>query len=98
MITYEDKVFDSWEDVKNQYPMMWVVFDEVIMNHGQIVKGHVMAILPDEEIIAYRNSHFGQVKLSLRTSESVRITDENGNFVGYGSNVGGYIHGELVNA
>lgn len=28
MITYEDKKFDTWDDVVRQYPAMWVVFDK----------------------------------------------------------------------
>ena len=29
MITYKDKKFNSWKDVVEQYPAMWVVFDNL---------------------------------------------------------------------
>ena len=99
MITYEDKSFDTWEDVVKQYPAMWVVFDKAELKHGKVVTGNIMAILPDEEIIDYRNKHFGEVKLSLRTTETIRFTDSYVNVVGYGTGgMGGYIHGELIDA
>lgn len=98
MITYNDKIFSSWEEIVNQYPIMWVIFDKAKMSRGRVVEGHIMAILPDEEVIEFRNKNFGKVKLALRTSESIRVTDVDGNIIGYGSNLGGYIHGELINA
>ena len=98
MITYEDKSFDTWEDVVKQYPAMWVVFDKVDFDGREVTAGHIMIILPDEEIIDFENKHFNEVKMSLRTTETVRITDENGNFIGYANGHGGYIHGELIDA
>ena len=103
MITYEDKsgliTFDSWEDVVKKYPAMWVVFDVADLKHGTVVDGHIMAILPDEEIISYRHIHHSEIKLALRTTESVRFTDGDGRVIGYGSSgMGGYIHGELIDA
>ena len=84
MITYQNMIYESWEDVVSQYPAMWVVFDKVDFDGSRVKSGHIWAILPDDEIIAFRNAHFGQIKLSLRTTETMSI--------------GGYIHGELVNA
>ncbi|MBQ9438057.1 MAG: hypothetical protein IJU50_06955 [Lachnospiraceae bacterium] len=98
MITYEDKSFDTWEDVVKQYPAMWVVFDKADFDGREVKAGHIMVILPDEDIIDYENKHFNEVKMSLRTTETVHITDENGNFVGYANGQGGYIHGELIDA
>lgn len=124
MITYEDKSFNSWQDVVKDYPAMWVVFDEAELKHGQIQSGNIMAILPDEEIIAFRNTHLGEVKLSLRTTETVRMNIDLsallaarginetvgsgvGTVAGAGADagsgvvvgsVGGYIHGELIDA
>ena len=98
MITNEDKSFDTWEDVVKQYPAMWVVFDKVDFDGREVKAGHILVILPDEDIIDYENKHFNEVKMSLRTTETVRITDDNGNFVGYADGQGGYIHGELINA
>ena len=99
MITYEDKTFDTWEDVVKQYPAMWVVFDRVELNHGKIIDGNIIAILKDDDIIEFRNVHFGEVKLALRTTETIEYTDGHGNVIGYGtSGMGGYIHGELVDA
>ena len=128
MITYKDKFFESWQDIVNKYPAMWAVFDEAELKHGQIQSGNIMAILSDEEIIAFRNAHLGEVKLSLRTTETVRTNIDlsalfaargvesgaieaghnvetggigtgtaNGAGVAVGS-VGGYIHGELIDA
>ena len=135
MITYEDKSFNSWQDVVKDYPAMWVVFDKAELTHGQIQSGSIMAILPDEEIINFRNTHLGEVKLSLRTTETVRMNIDlsallasrginevgDGGDVGNGvgsvagvgtlagagadsgagvavGSVGGYIHGELIDA
>ena len=98
MITYEDKKFDTWDDVVKQYPAMWVVFDKADFDGREVKTGHIMIILPDEEIIAFENEHFNEVKMSLRTTETVRITDERGNFIGYSNGQGGYIHGELIDA
>ena len=98
MITYEDKSFDTWEDVVKQYPAMWVVFDKVDFDGREVKAGHILVILPDEDIIDYENKHFDEVKMSLRTTETVRITDNNGDFVGYANDQGGYIHGELIDA
>ncbi|MBR1742463.1 MAG: hypothetical protein IJ733_11485 [Lachnospiraceae bacterium] len=77
-------MYDSWEDVVKQYPAMWVVFDKVDFDGSRVNAGHIWAVLSDEEIIAFRNKHFGQIKLSLRTTETL------------GS--GGYIHGEIVDS
>ena len=99
MITYEDKSFNTWEDVVKQYPAMWVVFDKAELKHGKVAEGNIMAILPDEEVINFRHIHHGEIRLALRTNESVRFTDVNGNVIGYGSSsMGGYIHGELIDA
>ena len=101
MITYKDKNFNSWKDVVKQYPAMWVVFADIDLKHGQVQSGTIMAIIPDDEVIEYRHKNHGKIKLSLRTTETVKITDDNGNIIGYGgatSSGGGYIHGELVDA
>ena len=99
MITYEDKSFDTWEDVVKLYPAMWVVFDKAELKHGKVVEGNIMAILPDEEVISFRHIHHNEIKLALRTTESVRFTDDNGYVIGYGTvGMGGYIHGELIDA
>lgn len=98
MITYEDKTFASWEDVVKQYPAMWVVFAKVDLRHGKVTDGNIMTILPDDKVIEYRHKNHGKIKLSLRTTETVGITDENGKLVGYAGNQGGYIHGEIINA
>ena len=99
MITYEDKTFEKWEDVVKQYPAMWVVFDKAELKCGKVVVGNIMAIIPDEEVISFRHIHHNEIQLALRTTESVRFTDENGNVIGYGTGgMGGYIHGELINA
>ena len=101
MITYKDKKFSSWSDVVKQYPAMWVVFANIDLKQGQVKSGTIMAILPDEEVIEFRHKNHGKIKLSLRTTETVRFSDDEGNVVGHGgatSAGGGYIHGELVNA
>ncbi|MBQ8947822.1 MAG: hypothetical protein IJ058_15225 [Lachnospiraceae bacterium] len=100
MITYQDKVFNSWQDIVNQHPAMWVIFDKAEIKKGQVQSGNVMAILPDEEVVEFRHRNHGKIKISLRTTETVRIADENGNAIGYGSSgsMGGYIHGQLVDA
>lgn len=99
MITYGDKAFDSWEDVVKQYPAMWVVFTKAELKHGEVERGTIMAILPDEDVISYRHKHHNEIKLALRTTETIKITDDDGKLVGYGSSgMGGYIHGELINA
>ena len=84
MITYEDKKFGSWSEVVKRYPAKWVVFDKVDFDGAEVHAGHIWVILPDDKIIAFRNAHFGEIKLSLRTTET--------------AGVGGYIHGELVDA
>ena len=84
MITYKDRKFSSWTDVVKQYPAMWVVFDKVDFDGANVKSGNIWVILPDDEIIAFRHKHFGKIKLSLRTTETMGI--------------GGYIHGELVDA
>ena len=83
MITYEDKIFDSWQDVVEQYPAMWVVFDKVDFDGAKVHSGHICGILPDEKIIEFRHKHFGEIELSLRTTETMCA--------------GGNIHGELIN-
>ncbi|MBQ7678377.1 MAG: hypothetical protein IJT34_00815 [Butyrivibrio sp.] len=98
MITYEDKAYNTWEDVVKQYPAMWVVFDKVDFDGSEVKAGHIMVILPDEEIIDFENKHFEEVKMSLRTTETVRITDDDGKLIGYANSQGGYIHGELIDA
>ena len=45
-------------------------------------------ILPDQDIIKFENEHSGHYALSLRTTETV----------GVDGNMGGYIHGELIDA
>ena len=84
MITYKNSKFETWQDVVNQYPAKWVVFDNVDFDGARVNAGHIWTILPDEEIISFCNEHFGQVKLSLRTTET--------------TGMGGYIHGEIVDA
>ena len=101
MIQYKDKTFDTWNDVIKKYPAMWVMFANIDLKQGEVKSGVIMAILPDEEVIEYRHKHHGEIKLSLRTTETVRITDDDGDVIGYGgasSAGGGYIHGELINA
>ena len=137
MITYKEETFNSWKDIVDKYPAMWVVFDKAELKHGKIQSGSIMAILPDEEIIAFRDTHLGEVKLSLRTTETVRMnidldamlaTRNRSNEVNDGDRaatesnrataglnrpasgsknstvsvvtggIGGYIHGELIDA
>ena len=87
MITYKDKNFNSWKDVVKQYPAMWVVFDKVDFRKGCIQSGNIWVILPDDKIVDFKNAHFGDIKLSLRTTETVEL-----------GSIGGYIHGELIDA
>ena len=87
MITYEDKSFNSWQDVVKDYPAMWVVFDKVDFRKGRVQSGNIWVILPDDKIVDFKNTHFEDIALSLRTTETV----------GLGS-IGGYIHGELIDA
>lgn len=84
MITYKDKKFNSWKDVVEQYPAMWVVFDKVDFRKGRVQSGNILVILPDEDIIDFEDKNIGNYALSLRTTETMDI--------------GGYIHGELVDA
>ena len=84
MITYKDKKFNSWKDVVEQYPAMWVVFDKVDFRKGRVQSGNIWVILPDEDIIDFEDKNIGNYVLSLRTTETMDI--------------GGYIHGELVDA
>ena len=84
MITYKDKNFNSWKDVVKQYPAMWVVFDKVDFRKGRVQSGNIWVILPDEDIIDFEDKNIGNYALSLRTTETMDI--------------GGYIHGELVDA
>ena len=84
MITYEDKKFDSWQEVVKQYPAMWVVFDKVDFDGSKVRAGDIWVILPDEQIIDFENDHYDDIALSLRTTETM--------------GVGGYIHGELIDA
>ncbi len=84
MITYKDKNFNSWKDVVNQYPAMWVVFDKVDFRKGRVQSGNIWVILPDKDIIDFENKNSGNYALSLRTTETMDI--------------GGYIHGELIDA
>ncbi|MBR1627937.1 MAG: hypothetical protein IJ679_01555 [Lachnospiraceae bacterium] len=88
MITYEDKAFNSWQDVVKDYPAMWVVFDKVDFRKGRVQSGNIWVILPDQDIIKFENEHSGHYALSLRTTETV----------GVDGNMGGYIHGELIDA
>ena len=84
MITYEDKIFDTWKDVVKTFPAMWVVFNKVDFDGAKVKAGNIWVILPDEEIIDFENDHYDDIALSLRTTETM--------------GVGGYIHGELVDA
>ena len=84
MIYYEDKEFESWSDVISEYPGMWVVFDKVDFDGSKVNSGHIWAILPDDKIIDFRHKNFGDIELSLRTTETL--------------GTGGYIHGEIVDA
>ena len=84
MITYKDKNFNSWKDVVKQYPAMWVVFDKVDFRKGCVQSGNIWVILPDKDIIDFEDKNIGNYVLSLRTTETMDI--------------GGYIHGELVDA
>lgn len=84
MITYKDKKFNSWKDVVEQYPAMWVVFDKVDFRKGRVQSGNIWVILPDKDIIDFEDKNIGNYVLSLRTTETMDI--------------GGYIHGELVDA
>ena len=84
MITYKDKKFNSWKDVVEQYPAMWIVFDKVDFRKGRVQSGNIWVILPDKDIIDFEDKNIGNYVLSLRTTETMDI--------------GGYIHGELVDA
>ena len=84
MITYKDKNFNSWSEVVKQYPAMWVVFDKVDFRKGCVQSGNIWVILPDKDIIDFENKNSGHYALSLRTTETMDI--------------GGYIHGELIDA
>jgi hypothetical protein len=88
MITYNENdkeiSFDSWKDVVKRYPAQWVVFDKVDFDGARVNAGHIWVILPDEEIIDFKHKNRGKIVLSLRTTETM--------------NMGGYIHGELINA
>ena len=99
MITYNDKKFSAWNDVVEKYPAMWVVFDKAEIKKGQVQSGNIMSILPDEEIIEFRHIHHGEIQISLRTTETARITDEKEKMAekGGGNTGGGYIHGEIIN-
>jgi len=88
MIIYNENdkeiTFDSWKDVAKRYPAQWVVFDKVDFDGARVNSGHIWAILADEEIIDFKHKNRGKIALSLRTTETM--------------SVGGYIHGELINA
>lgn len=88
MITYNENdkeiSFDSWKDVVKRYPAQWVVFDKADFDGARVNAGHIWVILPDEEIIDFKHKNRGKIVLSLRTTETM--------------NMGGYIHGELINA
>ena len=60
----------------------------------------IMIVLPYEEIIEFRHRHHGEIQLSLRTTETVSVTDSCGNVKGYGGRRSsrGYIHGEIINS
>ena len=73
MITYKDKSFDSWKDVVKNYPAMWVVFDKVDFRKGRVQSGNIWVILPDDKIVDFKNTHFDDIALSLRTTETVGL-------------------------
>ncbi len=84
MITYKENTYDSWKDVVKSFPAMWVVFSKVDFDGTRVKAGNIWVILPDEEIIDFENEHYDDIALSLRTTET--------------TGVGGYIHGEIVDA
>ena len=40
---------------------------------SEVHAGHIWVILPDDKIIAFRNAHLGEIKLSLRTTETAEL-------------------------
>lgn len=74
----------QWKEIVTKYPSMWVFFSDYTKKGGSVESGTILKILPDDKVIEYANSHDSEIAMSLRTTEDAPM--------------GGYIHGELVEA
>lgn len=88
MITYNENdkeiSFDSWKDVVKRYPAKSPKYVRHLPLPRQNLPCQTPPTVPDEEIIDFKHKNRGKIVLSLRTTETM--------------NMGGYIHGELINA
>ena len=46
-----------WEEMVNKYPEQWVAIKDAVMDGPDVVSGVVIAVLSDDEIIEYENTH-----------------------------------------
>lgn len=84
MFTYNDGTkeikWNSWNDIVNQYPAMWIIFRKANFDGSDVVSGDIWAILPDDKVQDFWDHNCVEIDASRRTTEGA----------------GGYIHGELV--
>lgn len=59
----------TWEQMVHNFPAMWVVVRNAVMDGPDIVSGIVEDVKPDDEIIDYRSRHLHQGYVFRRTTE-----------------------------
>lgn len=83
MYTYNDKSY-TWDELAEQFPAMWIIYNNCKIEGSDTVSGDIRVILPDDQLIPFLNEHVKEVPFYERTTDDLcGIT-------------GGYIHGELV--
>ncbi len=74
----------SWSELEQKYPAKWIIFKNAEWDGSDVVSGTVSAVLSDNQLQNYMEQHYDEIAYYTRTNEDMSM--------------GGYIHGELVDA
>ena len=73
----------SWDEIVSKYPDKWIAFSDADFVKSDIQSGVIYAILDDDNVTDFYESHYDNIVYLTRTTEGQEAS---------------YIHGELIEA
>ena len=73
----------QWDEIVSKYPDKWIAFSNATFSRSDIQSGVIYAILDDDDVTDFYDSHFDNIVYLTRTTEGREAS---------------YIHGELIEA